>query len=351
MPSWLQVLYDVVLANKVVRMQTRPLGSTGLQVPLVSFGAGPVSQLLVGPGKSVQRDTVAKAVELGIDWFDTAATYGEGTSEANLGQTLEELGLQDRVRVATKVRIMPDQLGSIGQVARASVAESLKRLRRERIDLLQVHNSITAEAGAQPTSLEPGHVLGPGGLLETMADLRRQGLVAHLGLTGLGEPEALCEVIASGEFATIQTPYHLLNPSAGHDAPEGFAETNYGNVISACQRQGLGVFVIRVLAGGALAGKPPSPHTLKTPFFPLALYEQDCARAEQLSERLPEGMRREEGALRFAISHPAVSSAIIGFGSPAEVAEAAQFAYRGPLDSDLWAQLTGAAWELSSRSS
>jgi aryl-alcohol dehydrogenase-like predicted oxidoreductase len=326
-------------------MLTRPLGSTGLSIAPISFGAGPVSQLLVGEQRQSQLATIARAVELGVRWFDTAATYGEGRSEENLGRALAELGMQDKVDVATKVRIMPDELGRIGEVARASVAASLQRLRCERVTLLQVHNSITAEAGAQPTSLTPGHLLASGGLLEVMDQMRSEGLVEHLGLTGLGEAAALKEVIESRQFATIQTPYHLLNASAGHDAPPGFAETDYGNVIAACQRQGMGVFVIRVLAGGALAGKPPSPHTLKTPFFPLKLYQQDCARAEQIAEMLPAGVRREEAAVRFALSHPAVTSAIIGFATPAEVAEAVSFAYRGPLGTDLLRRLTDFAWD------
>jgi aryl-alcohol dehydrogenase-like predicted oxidoreductase len=325
-------------------MLTRPLGSTGISIAPISFGAGPVSQLLVGNHRQTQLETIACAVELGVNWFDTAATYGEGRSEENLGQALAELGLHDSVHVATKVRIMPDELGRIADVARASVAASLQRLRRERVTLLQVHNSITAVAGAQPTSLTPAHLLASGGLLETMDKLRQEGCVEHLGLTGLGEPAALEEVIRTGQFSTIQTPYHLLNVSAGHDAPPGFAETNYGNVIAACQQQGMGVFIIRVLAGGALAGKPPSPHTFKTPFFPLALYQQDVARAERLADLLPPDMTREEAAVRFALSHSAVTSAIIGFATPAEVADAVGFAYRGPLEADLLRRLTEFSW-------
>jgi len=328
-------------------MQLRSLGQTGIKVAPIAFGAGPVSQLLVGDEATQQCATIQRAVELGVNWFDTAATYGEGRSEQSLGLALQTLGLQEQVRIATKVRIMPPDLKRMREVARASVAASLHRLRIDRIALLQVHNSITAQAGDEPTSLSPACVLSPGGLLETLDELRREGLVEHLGLTGIGQPAALCEVIASGQFATIQTPYHLLNPSAGGNAPADFSETNYGNVIAACHRQEMGVFVIRVLAGGALAGKPPSPHTLKTPFFPLALFERDRARAEKLSDVLPPGMTREEAAVRFAISHPQVTSAIVGFASPQEIERAVSFAYRGPLETALVARLAQFAWQLS----
>ena len=314
-------------------MQYRPLGSTGINVSVIAFGAGPVSQLLTGDQADVQRATVEAAVTAGVNWFDTAAAYGEGRSEKNLGRTLAELGVADHVHVATKVRITPDQVNAIAITARDSVLASLRRLRLERVTLLQVHNSITAVAGAEPTSLTPARVLSPGGLLDEMKKLQREGLVEHLGLTGLGEPAALGEVIDSGQFASVQIPYNLLNDSAGRDVPvddtrpgdadAAEVDTNYGNVIGHCARRGMGVFAIRVLAGGALADRLPSPHTLKTPFFPLALYERDRRRAEDLARSLPKGMTLPEAAVRFALSHPQITSAIIGLATPGEVAAAA----------------------------
>ena len=108
----------------------------------------------------------------------------------------------------------------------------------------------------------------------------------------------------------------MLNPSAGRPAaPDG--ETDYGNIIADCAAAEMGVFAIRVFAGGALLDQPPSAHTLKTPYFPLALYERDLAArppAAQTASRA--GMPMAEVAVRFVLSHPAVSSAIIGFGSP-----------------------------------
>ena len=324
-------------------MRYCPLGSTEIEVSQLAFGAGPVSQLLTGQQHDVQRATIETAVAAGVNWFDTAATYGAGQSETNLGRALNELDLADRVHVATKVRVMPEQLGDIGAAVRQSVAESLQRLRLPRITLLQIHNAITSAAGAEPTSITPQHVIGPGGLLETMCRLRDEGLVAHLGLTGLGEPDALRRVIDSGEFATIQIPYNVLNPSAGRAMPNDFDEPNYGDLISDCAARGMGVFAIRVLAGGALACRPPSPHTRKTPFFPLALYERDCRRADAVARCLPDGMSRTAAAVRFSVSHAGVSSAIIGLGTPDEVEQAVRWLDRGPIDETLAARLTDAA--------
>ena len=138
------------------------------------------------------------------------------------------------MHVATKVRLMGDDLSDIGGAVRRSLEASLARLRLPSVTLLQLHNSVTLRRGDEPTSIELADVLDPGGIADAFADLRAQGLVQHVGLTGIGHPTALRKVIQSGRFETIQTPYHLLNPSAGRDMPNCFSETNYGNVIADC---------------------------------------------------------------------------------------------------------------------
>lgn len=314
-------------------MQYRPLGATGIQVSTISFGAGPVSALMTASEPTDgQLATIARAVELGVNWFDTAATYGDGRSEASLGRVLAELQCGDRVHVATKVRIAPDEVHDMHGAILRSFEGSLQRLRRSSVTLLQLHNSITPRRGDLPTSLTPSDVLGPGGVLETFAQLAESGAVRCLGLTGLGDPQSLAEALRSGGFATIQAPYNILNPSAGQMMAPDFTEQNLGNVFALCAALQVGVFAIRVYAGGALAGQPPSQHTLTTKFFPLDLYQRDQARAAALAARLPSGRTLPEVALRFVLAHPAVTSALVGCGSPAEVEQAVRFAELGPLD-------------------
>lgn len=313
-------------------MLYRPLGKTGIQVSAVSFGAGPVAELMTDASRfEDQCQTVQRGMQLGINWIDTAATYGDGRSEESLGRVLQALDLRTKMHVATKVRIPPEAVGDIPGYIHKSVDASLSRLRLPKVTLLQLHNSITAERGAQPTSLTPEDVLGRGGVLTAMKELKSAGAVEHLGLTGLGEPAALVEVLQSRQFETIQTPYNLLNPSSGRDMPAEFAETNLGNLIATCREFSIGVFAIRVFAGGALAGQEPSKHTLTTKFFPLDLFRRDEARAAEIATRLSAKMSLREVALRFAISHPDVASAIVGFGSPTEVDEAARHIDKGPL--------------------
>ncbi len=181
----------------------RVLGRTGIEISRLSFGAGPISTLMTGSDGDRQREVVAHAIERGINWFDTAATYGGGASEANLGRILEELGTQSTVQVATKVRLMPDDLVDIRSAVRRSVEGSLQRLRLPRVTLLQLHNSITARRGDEPTSITSDDVLRADGIAEAFEELCREGLVLHRGLTGIGQPAALAEVMRSGRFAAM----------------------------------------------------------------------------------------------------------------------------------------------------
>jgi aryl-alcohol dehydrogenase-like predicted oxidoreductase len=302
-------------------MRHAVLGRTGIHVSALAFGAGPVSTLMVGDDRPRQLAVVAHALARGINWIDTAATYGGGQSERGLGDVLAEIGAASQIHVATKVRLMPADLGDIRGAVRRSLTGSLQRLRLSRVTLLQLHNSITIRRGDEPTSLTPHDVLGPHGVAEAFHELRSEGLALHLGLTGIGHPAALAEVTRAGQFATIQVPYHLLNPSAGRAMGPGFGDTDYGNIIATCAEQGMGVMAIRVLAGGALAGHPPSPHTLTTPFFPLALFERDRRRADRLAAKYGRSRLTQE-AIRFPVCHPHIHAAIIGFADAAQIDQA-----------------------------
>ena len=302
-------------------MQYRTLGRTGIKVSAISFGAGPVSGLMTGGDANAQREVVEAAIAAGINWFDTAPGYGAGSSEANLGRALSEIKPVQPTHIATKVRVPLDSTEPISDIIRRSVDESLQRLRVSSVTLLQLHNGITTGRSDEPASITPDDILARGGVADTFDRLRDEGLILHTGLTGTGQPSAMKTVIRSGRFDTVQTPYNALNASAGATSPIQLDDTDYGNILADCEEMRMGVFAIRVFAAGALLGQVPSAHTLKTPYFPLDLYRRDAARAEQLRSELGDGESLTEFALRFALSHSAVSSAIIGFGSPCHVGE------------------------------
>src|SRR5690242_14036804 len=88
-------------------MDLRALGTTGLTVSALGFGCGSIGGLMVRGEPAAQRAAVARALDAGITYFDTAPQYGDGRSEENLGRTLRDLGAWDRVVVGTKVRLAP----------------------------------------------------------------------------------------------------------------------------------------------------------------------------------------------------------------------------------------------------
>lgn len=330
-------------------MQYRRLGSTGIDVSAIAFGAGPVSGLLTGDQTDRHNAVVAKAIELGINWFDTAATYGNGSSERHLGDALARIKPEVPVHVATKVRVNLTTETDLRPLVVASVKESLSRLKLDRVSLLQIHNSITWHRNDQPTSITPEDVLGLNGILAGMQEVRAAGLVDHFGLTGIGDADALRTVMRSRKFATIQTPFHLLNPSALCTTPESLCDPDYGGFLRTANEMEMGIFAIRVFAAGALLGAEPSAHTLKTPFFPLELYRRDEARASKILSKLdspdwsldsgPVTERLGEVALRYVLSQPEISSAIVGFGAIDHVISAVKNSDKEPLLSSTVARL------------
>lgn len=313
-------------------MEYRELGVTGIRISAVAFGAGPVAGLMTTDSTPRQRETVRAALDAGINWFDTAATYGDGRSESRLGQALNDLGATGAVHLATKVRLEERDLTDIQDAVFTSFTGSLQRLGVERVTLLQLHNAITAQRGDQPTSVRPEDVLGPGGILEAFRRLQDRGLVRQIGLTGLGQTGALRRVVASGHFDTIQVPYNLLHPDAGQTSESRCEkDERLRDVITDCGHERMGVLAIRVFAGGALAGQRPSAHTLRTRFFPLKLYERDQRHTQHLRKMLGAETDLKEVALRFVLTRPEVSAAIIGFGDPAHVRDAQAYLAAGPL--------------------
>jgi hypothetical protein len=133
-------------------METRTLGKTGLKVSVLGFGCGAVGGLMVRGEPADQERAVARALELGINYFDTAPLYGNGESEKNLGKVLAA-ALRPDVFVGTKVRVPQAEFGRIAEAVTASLEASLRRLGREQVDLLQLHNNISRDSngdGSRP---------------------------------------------------------------------------------------------------------------------------------------------------------------------------------------------------------
>ena len=311
------------------RVPQRVLGRTGLQVSCLAFGAGPVSGLMTGDNLESQSETLKTLYDSGINWIDTAAGYGNGSSERSIGRVLAMLPIEvsREFHVATKVRIDFSSSLSFADQVRFSVDASLQRLQVPKVSLLQLHNGVTVRRNDQPSSVGIADVLDSGGILDALKRVQVEGKADFLGLTGTGAAEQMRAVVNTREFDTIQVPFNLINPSAGRPVANDFVEQNYGNILEDCRSAGMGCFAIRVFAGGALLQQPPSDHTLKTPYFPLDLYCRDLERAASLEDDvsgagLLGGATLLQQSIEFAMSHPAIHSAIIGFGAPEHVVDA-----------------------------
>ena len=229
-------------------MEIRTLGRTGLGVSVLGFGCGAVGGLLVQGEPDEQERVVARAIELGVTYFDTAVAYGDGRSETNLGRVLARLRAD--VIVGTKFTIRPEDHSRIGAAIATSLEGSLRRLGRDSVDLLQLHNAIGTPDGAR--TLDPATVSGE--VTMALAELRRQGKIRFFGITGLGATPAVLSVIESGAIDTSQVAYNLLNPSAAASVPTGYPAQDFGRLIPRATAAGVGTIGIRPLAAGALSG-------------------------------------------------------------------------------------------------
>ena len=314
-------------------MEYRPLGSTAIQVSEIGFGCGNVGGLMIRGERSAQVRAVARALELGINYFDTAPSYGDGQSETNLGQALKELSAG--VYVGTKFRVTTHEPGRIKGNVISSVEESLTRLQRERVDLIQMHNHVASEVGSG--SVTPEEALGE--VVDALRELRDQGKVRFWGMTAVGETAALRRVIASAELNSVQSVYNLVNPSAGCAVPPGFDMPDYGNLIERASANGMGVLVIRVLAAGALTGEA-ARHPVAVPSVaPIGSgrdYGHDLARSECFRFLHREGYVDSlvEASLRFALGNTGVSGVLVGYSSLEHLERAVEFAAKGPLPAE-----------------
>ncbi len=326
-------------------MEYRMLGKTGMRVSALGFGCGNVGGLIIRGEPRDRVRAVARAIEAGINYFDTAPSYGDGQSERNLGQALNEL--QARVYVGTKVRLEPSELSDLQGAITRSVEASLARLGRDAVDLIQLHNHIAQQRDRRETSLSVQEVLGD--VLQTFQRLQAQGKTRFYGLTGLGESAALQQVIDSGALYTAQVCYNLLNPSAGHAVPAGFPAQDFGQLIDRAAGRGMGCIAIRVLAAGAITGVEERHPVAVPSVAPIGSgpdYRTDVQRARTLAflqdERYTENMI--EAAVRFAWSKEGISTVLVGYSSLEHLEQAITYAERGALPAEALRRL-GQAWD------
>jgi aryl-alcohol dehydrogenase-like predicted oxidoreductase len=312
-------------------MQLRTFGRTGMQVSVLGFGCGAVGGIMVRGDPADQERTVARAIAAGVNYFDTAVQYGDGESEKNLGRVLQNLKPANVV-VGTKVRLSPDEFGRIADTVRISLEGSLTRLRLDRVDIFHLHNPITEAGGGSALSVR--QMLDD--VVPAFERLRQQGKIRFLGITALGDTAALHQVIDARVFDSAQVVYNMLNPSAAEQLPPNYPAQDYGRLFDHTNAAGVGVVGIRVLAGGALSGsaeRHPIAGPAPEPIGSAMSYDADIDRARRLIPLVKEGFAASltEAATRFALSHPAMGTILVGMATPQQFEDALAAAEKGPL--------------------
>jgi aryl-alcohol dehydrogenase-like predicted oxidoreductase len=311
-------------------MELRTFGRTGLQLSILGFGCGAVGGLMVRGAPADQERAVAQAIDAGVNYFDTAAMYGNGESEKNLGRILNKL--KPNVIVGTKVRIPSASFGRIGAAVADSLDSSLKRMAREQVDIFHLHNAITANGGGE--SLSVNQVLDE--VVPAFEKLREQGKLRFPGITAVGDTAALHRVIDSRAFVSAQVSYNMLNPSAAEALPSNYPAQDYGKMFDHTQAAGVGVVGIRVLAGGALSGASELHPIASPPPDPIGsanTYNADMERAQRLMPLVQEGLAGSlaEAAIRFAMTHKAMGTILVGMATIEQFEQSLAAVNKGPL--------------------
>jgi len=291
-------------------VRTSELGRTGLRISRVGFGAWATGGAGWLRGWSMQDDgdsiaAIERALELGVDWIDTAPVYGHGHSEAIIGRALR--GLTDPPRLFTKCGVLEGREHGLEfrlerDSIRAELEQSLARLGVDAVDLYQIHRP------APEADIETAW--------STLAELKAEGLVRHIGVSNFSVSQ-LERLMAIAPVETLQPPYSLLQRDAERD------------LLPFARSAGIGVLVYSPMGSGLLTGTmtrerfnalPASDWRKNDDRFSAARLESSfeiVARLRRVGER--HAATPGEVAVAWTLQNPAVDAAIVGFRRASQV--------------------------------
>ena len=293
-------------------MQKVRFGKTDLEITPVGFGAWAIGgggwAAAWGPQDDEEAvDAIRRALELGINWVDTAAVYGLGHSEELVARALKGVPDADRPYVFTKCSLVWDEGGDISNVlkrdsVKRECEQSLRRLQTDVIDLYQIHWPRPDE------DIEEGW--------SALAELKEEGKVRHIGVSNfdVSQMERANEI---SPVETLQPPYNMLNRGVDEE------------ILPYCGENDIGVIVYSPMRSGLLTGKMTAERVQNMPSDDWRRNADDFqeprfSRNLELVERLTEiGERRgkspAEVAIAWTLRHPAVTAAIVGGRRPDQV--------------------------------
>jgi aryl-alcohol dehydrogenase-like predicted oxidoreductase len=284
-------------------MQYVQIGKTDLSVSRICFGCWQLSPRFWGPVElGPWRQAVCRALELGVNFIDTADAYGDGYAEESLGAFLHQAGLRDRFVIATKFfwdfsqeKRHPDT--SHDYILRACEA-SLRRLQTDRIDLYQIH------------AWDP--LTHPEQVAAAFARLRQEGKVRWFGVSNLNADQ-IRMYLAHTEIECLQPAYSLLaRDGEAHELP-------------LCLEKRLGVIAYSPLYRGLLSGKYARDHVFQdtragNPLFRGKAFRHLLDTLDSLKPKAEAyGLTVPQLAISWVLTHPALSAAIVGIKEPAHI--------------------------------
>ena len=291
-------------------MQKRELGNTGMQITPVGFGSWAIGgdNWQFGWGAQDDGDAIAaieRAVELGINWIDTAAVYGLGHSEELVAQAVA--GMKNRPWIFTKCSLVWDARRQMGNSLKADSIRrecegSLKRLKVDAIDLYQIH--------------WPNPDVDLEECWQEMARLKEEGLVRHIGVSNFSVDQ-LRRIIPIAPVSTLQPPYSMLRPAIEQ------------TLLPFCLEQNIGVIVYSPMLSGMLSGAMTRERAANFSADDWRRNNKEfqeprlSANLElvELLKRIgaPHGRSAGEVAIAWTLRHPAVTGAIVGGRNAAQV--------------------------------
>jgi len=292
-------------------MKTRQFGNTDMQITPIGFGSWAIGggNWVYGWGEQDDTDSVAaikRALDLGINWIDTAPAYGLGHSEEIVAAALK--GRVDKPYIFTKCSRVWNQgertvHGSLkADSIRREVEGSLRRLQVETIDLYQIH-------WPDPEGdIEEGW--------STMAELKKEGKVRFIGVSNFNVSQ-LRRIMAIAPVSSLQPPYSLVNREVEKE------------ILPFCQQNNIGVIVYSPMQSGLLTGQmtreriaqmPDNDWRKRDAEFQEPRLTRNLALVDKLRDIAMLYQRTPaEAAISWTLENPAVTGAIVGARNPRQV--------------------------------
>ncbi|RMG24175.1 MAG: aldo/keto reductase [Bacteroidetes bacterium] len=287
-------------------MNYRPIGTSDLRVSEISLGC-----MSLGTEAASFERMVQQALDLGINYFDTADLYDKGLNERLLGQALK--GRRQQVVISTKVgnQWRPDGSGWDWNPSKAyilqAVKQSLQRLQTDYIDLYMLHGG-TLEDPIEET-------------IEAFESLKQAGHIRYYGISSI-RPNVIRQWVKHSRMVSVMMQYSLLD----RRPEESCLDLLHSRQVSVLSRG--------TVAKGLLAGKPPKAY--------LGYSAEEVARVQhRLHELAGPGRSPAHLAIQYVLKHPAVASAVLGASKPAQVAENAAASTSSGLSAEEWQLLHG----------